>query len=143
MVGGLVSSVRVAPTPSSVGYVRSMLRDDLAVLPEPVREEVALVASELLGNAMRHARALDDGRLVIDWGVGDQGVEIAVTDGGADTDPVVNDPGPMATRGRGLSIVVALAARWGVERRGSLTTVWAIVPLLRGSGRLGVFALSP
>ena len=42
-------SLRVTPTPPSVGYVRAVLRDDLAVLPEPVREEVALVATELLG----------------------------------------------------------------------------------------------
>ena len=124
-----MSSVRVAPTPASVGYVRAVLRDDLAVLPEPVREEVALVASELLGNAVRHARALDDGQLVIDWGVGEYGVEIAVTDGGGSTRPVATDPAPTEISGRGLSIVATLAARWGVEQHGSLTTVWAIVPL--------------
>ncbi|MDQ1464822.1 MAG: hypothetical protein QOC73_1763 [Actinomycetota bacterium] len=124
-----MSSVRVAPTPASVGYVRAVLRDDLAVLPEMVREEVALVASELLGNAVRHARALDDGQLVIDWGVGEYGVEIAVTDGGGSTRPVVTEPAPTEISGRGLSIVATLAARWGVEQHGSSTTVWAIVPL--------------
>jgi anti-sigma regulatory factor (Ser/Thr protein kinase) len=112
-----------------VGYVRAVLRDDLAVLPELVREEVALVASELLGNAVRHARALDDGQLVIDWGVGEYGVEIAVTDGGGSTQPMVSEPAPTEIGGRGLSIVATLAARWGVEQHGALTTVWAIVPL--------------
>jgi serine/threonine-protein kinase RsbW len=124
-----VSSVRVAPTPASVGYVRAILRRDLAVLPEPVREEVALVASELLGNAVRHAKALDDGRLAIDWGVGEDGVEIAVTDGGGPTAPIASDPGPAATCGRGLSIVAGLSTRWGVERHGSNITVWAVVPM--------------
>jgi len=126
--GDRVSSLRVAATPASVGYLRAVLRDDLAVLPEPVREEVALVASELLGNAVRHARALDDGQLTIAWGVGDYGVEIAVTDGGGPTIPVARDAGPTETRGRGLAIVANLAARWGVERRDSSTTVWAVVP---------------
>jgi serine/threonine-protein kinase RsbW len=126
-----VNSVRVAPTPASVGYLRTVLRDDLAVLPERVREEVALVASELLGNAVRHAKALDDGQLAIDWGVGEYGVEIAVTDGGGSTLPVVREPGPTETRGRGLSIVASLAARWGVEQHGSGTTVWAVVPVRR------------
>jgi hypothetical protein len=104
--------LRVLPTPASVGYVRAVLRDDLAVLPEPVREEVALIATELLGNAVRHARALDDGQLSIAWGVGDHG-----------------EPGPTDTSGRGLSIVATLAARWGVEQHDSSTTVWAVVPL--------------
>lgn len=119
----------MTPNPASVGYVRAVLRDDLAVLPEPVREEVALVASELLGNAVLHARALDDGQLSIAWGVGEYGVEVAVTDGGAPTHPVAAEPGATDTSGRGLSIVATLAARWGVEQHASSTTVWAVVPL--------------
>jgi len=119
----------VSPNPASVGYVRAVLRDDLAVLPEPVREEVALIATELLGNAVLHARALDDGQLSIAWGVGEHGVEIAVTDGGAPTHPIVAEPGSTDTSGRGLSIVATLAARWGVEQHDSSTTVWAVVPL--------------
>jgi serine/threonine-protein kinase RsbW len=124
-----VSSLRVAPTPASVGYVRAVLRDDLAILPEPVREEVALIATELLGNAVLHARALEDGQLSIAWGVGEHGVEIAVTDGGATTQHAVAERGSSDTSGRGLSIVATLAARWGVEQHESSTTVWAVVPL--------------
>jgi len=119
----------VTANPASVGYVRAVLRDDLAVLPEPVREEVALIATELLGNAVLHARALDDGQLSIAWGVGEYGVEIAVTDGGAPTHPTVAEPGSEDTSGRGLSIVATLAARWGVEQHDSSTTVWAVIPL--------------
>ena len=119
----------MAPSPASVGYVRAVIRDDLAVLPEPVREEIALIATELLGNAVLHARALDDGQLSIAWGVGEYGVEVAVTDGGAPTRPVVAEPGSTDTSGRGLSIVATLAARWGVEQHDSSTTVWAVVPL--------------
>jgi len=123
-----VSSVRVEAAAKSLGYVREVIREDLAVLPEVVREDVALVATELLGNAVRHARSLDDGGVVIDWGVGEYGVEIAVTDGGAATVPTVHDPGPTDTQGRGLAIVATLSTRWGVERHGALTTVWAVVP---------------
>ncbi len=96
--------------------MRAVLRDDLAVLPEPVREEVALVATELLGNAVLHARALDDGQLAIAWGVGEYGVEISVTDGGRRPSRSVAEPGATDTRGRGLAIVATLAARWGVEQ---------------------------
>jgi anti-sigma regulatory factor (Ser/Thr protein kinase) len=124
-----VGSVRVAPTPASVGVVRSVLRRDLAVLPESAREDVALVASELLGNAMRHGSALADGRLAVAWGVGEMGVEISVTDGGGPTLPRASEPAPTDIGGRGLSIVASVAARWGVERRGFETTVWAVVPV--------------
>jgi serine/threonine-protein kinase RsbW len=123
-----VSSVRLAATAASVGHLREILRDDLAVLPEPVREEVALVATELLGNSVRHARALDDGQLAVAWGVGEYGVEISVTDGGGATAPTARDAAPTETRGRGLSIVATLAAQWGVEQQGDVTTVWAVVP---------------
>jgi serine/threonine-protein kinase RsbW len=123
-----MSSVRVAATPASVQVVRDALRDDLAVLPEPVREEVALVATELLGNAVRHARALNDGKMAVEWGVGEYGVEIAVTDGGSATVPEVRDAEPTEARGRGLAIVATLATRWGVERTNAETTVWAVVP---------------
>lgn len=124
-----MGSVRVAPTAASVGSVRSALREDLAVLPEPVREDVALVATELLGNALRHASSLPDGQFAVDWGLGELGVEIAVTDGGGATTPGVLDAGPDATGGRGLTIVESVAARWGVEHHGAQTTVWAVVPV--------------
>lgn len=124
-----MGSVRVAATPSSVGAVRLVLRRELAVLPDPVREDAELVVSELLGNAMRHGKSLGDGNLAVSWGVGDKGVEIAVTDGGGPTLPVVADPGPTETTGRGLSIVSRVAAQWGVERHESETTVWAVVSM--------------
>jgi anti-sigma regulatory factor (Ser/Thr protein kinase) len=112
-----------------VGTVRSALRKDLAVLPEPVREDVALVASELLGNAVRYAASLPDGQLAVDWGVGELGVEISVTDGGGVTTPAILDAALTSTGGRGLTIVESVAARWGVEHRGAQTTVWAVVPM--------------
>lgn len=124
-----MGSVRVAATPASVGAVRSVLREDLAVLPDTVREDAELVVSELLGNAMRHGRSLRDGNLAVSWGVGENGIEIAVTDGGGQTLPVAVDPAPTATTGRGLTIVSRVAARWGVERHEAETTVWAVVPM--------------
>jgi len=122
-------SVFVAPSPSSVSVVRSMMRRDLNSLGESAREDVALVASELLGNALRHGSALDNGQLAVDWRVGDEGVEIAVTDGGGPTWPAARQAAPVATNGRGLAIVSTLTSRWGVERHGMRTTVWAVVPV--------------
>jgi anti-sigma regulatory factor (Ser/Thr protein kinase) len=108
--------------------VRTLLRDDLTALAETVREDVALVASELVCNAIRYGRVLPDGRIAIEWRVGRQGVEIAVTDGGGSTDPVAEAPGPTEIGGRGLSIVASVAKRWGVDRHSGGVTVWAVVP---------------
>jgi serine/threonine-protein kinase RsbW len=116
----------VAPGPAQM---RSILREDLAVLPAAVTEDAAVVVTELLGNAIRHARTLDDGTFAVSWGVGDLGLEIAVTDGGSRTAPHVQDAELTATHGRGLSIVEHLTAQWGVEHNGAQTTVWAIVPV--------------
>lgn len=121
--------VRVAARPSSVAEVRSVVRNDLAVLPEDVREDVALVVSELLGNAMRHGSSLADGRLAVEWKTAADGVEIAVTDGGGSTAPVIGTPGVTEVGGRGLSIVATVATQWGVEHRGRETTVWAVIPV--------------
>jgi serine/threonine-protein kinase RsbW len=122
-----LATVRVAARPSSVAEVRSAVRHDLAVLPENIREDVALIVSELLGNAMRHGSSLDDGRLAVEWGVDAAGVQVAVTDGGGPTIPVIEEPAPTEVGGRGLSIVASLSQRWGVEHHGHETKVWAIV----------------
>ena len=126
-----VGSARVTPAPASVGTVRMLLRDDLGALAEPVLEDVALVASELLCNAIRYGGVLADGRIAIEWQVCKRGVEVAVTDGGGRTQPVVADPGPTDIGGRGLSIVAGLARRWGVDHHRDGVTVWAVVPLRR------------
>jgi anti-sigma regulatory factor (Ser/Thr protein kinase) len=121
-------TIRIPAAAPGAARLRSIMRADLAVLPSEVTEDAAVVATELLGNALRHARSLDDGTFAVTWGVGDLGLEIAVTDGGGPTTPHVEQAHPTATSGRGLSIVEQLSAEWGVERDGDCTTVWAIVP---------------
>jgi hypothetical protein len=66
------------------------------------------------------------------WWLDDDCLELAVSDGGGPTVPVVNQPGHSAIGGRGLSIVDRLALRWGVcsppDGAGE-TTVWAELAL--------------
>src|SRR6478609_1773764 len=54
---------------------------------EELRDDARLVVSELVGNAVRHARPLADGTMHVTWGAGPAGLDIAVTDGGARTAP--------------------------------------------------------
>lgn len=93
------------------------------------RDDARLVISELVGNAVRHARPLSDGTMRVSWNQTDSGIDIAVTDGGALTTPERVDAGVSDLAGRGLAIVESLACRWWVESTRSRTTVHAVLRL--------------
>jgi anti-sigma regulatory factor (Ser/Thr protein kinase) len=129
------SSVLMLPyTASSVGVARRRLIGDLteAGVYEATACDVGLVLSELISNALRHATPLPGGVVKVSWALGDDCVEVAVSDGGGPTVPMVNKPAANALGGRGLGIVDRLALRWGVYTRqdGSETTVWAALALI-------------
>ncbi|MCW2837827.1 MAG: putative anti-sigma regulatory factor, serine/threonine protein kinase [Marmoricola sp.] len=93
------------------------------------RDDARIVVSELVGNAIRHARPLADGTMHVAWETGPTGLDIAVTDGGARTTPEKVDAGVCDLAGRGLAIVEVLASRWWVESSRSCTTVHAVLAL--------------
>jgi serine/threonine-protein kinase RsbW len=107
--------------------LRERISADLsrAGLPDDLIDDVLLVATELLSNALRHARSLPGGQVDVSWEIHERGVSIRVTDGGGRHQPHVRHPGPSETNGRGLSIVATLAAEWGVEESDTSATVWA------------------
>jgi anti-sigma regulatory factor (Ser/Thr protein kinase) len=128
------SSVWMLPyTASSVGIARRRLIGDLARagVYEATACDAGLVLSELISNALRHATPLPGSLVKVSWMLGDEFIEVAVSDGGGSTVPMVNKPAANALGGRGLEIVDRLALRWGVYTRqdGSETTVWAALPL--------------
>lgn len=96
---------------------------------EERRDEARLVMSELVGNAVRHARPLADGTMQVAWAQSPSGIDIAVSDGGARTSPERVEAGASALSGRGLAIVEVLADRWWVESTRAGTTVHALVTL--------------
>ena len=96
---------------------------------EERRDDARLVLSELVGNAVRHARPLADGTMHVSWAALDRDLDIAVTDGGAVTSPERVDAGVSDLAGRGLAIVESVASRWWVESHRSRTTVHAVLAL--------------
>jgi anti-sigma regulatory factor (Ser/Thr protein kinase) len=116
-----------ASTSASAG--RQVLRDDLNArgIPTAVSDAAVLVVSELVSNAVRHARPLSSGKLSLRWSVAEHGIALAVSDGGSTTRPRANPLTRSATGGRGLGIVAALAREWGVRDDSGTTTVWALV----------------
>jgi anti-sigma regulatory factor (Ser/Thr protein kinase) len=85
------------------------------------------VMSELLSNSLRHAHPLASGQLRVAWMCSDSHIEVAVSDGGAATEPRAGRPTLSSLGGRGLGIVEYLADRWGVRHESESTTVWALV----------------
>jgi anti-sigma regulatory factor (Ser/Thr protein kinase) len=108
------------------------------VTAELLADAVAVVA-ELVGNAIRHAQALPGDVIRVAWRIrtgGDrQWLEVRVTDGGAGDGPRQREVGPESLDGRGLTIVAALADRWGVDRDGLGQSVWAQLSHLSHLGR--------
>jgi two-component sensor histidine kinase len=121
--------------PRGARIARQRLTTELhnAVHPTLLADAVAVLA-ELVGNAVRHASPLPGGVVRVAWRLRPAGstaeidrdtVEVRVTDGGAAEQPRVRAVPTDAVDGRGLSIVAALADRWGVDRDGLGQSVWA------------------
>ncbi|MDJ0347663.1 ATP-binding protein [Streptomyces sp. H10-C2] len=119
--------------PRSVGCARAELLTTLDGwgLSE-VADSAAVVLSELVTNAVRHAHVSPGREIETRYlRVGD-GVRIEVHDA-AEQRPGRATPSAEAEHGRGLFIVDALSECWGVsERDGAGKSVWAVVTV---SGR--------
>lgn len=134
----MVGALLVRHDAASAGLVRRQLARDLASydLPAETIDDVVLVASELIGNAIRHTRASESGTLDISWSVDRSGVRVSVGDPSGEP-PVARMGGADEPDGRGLRIVDAIADDWGVERAGSGKRVWAHVPTEQDRAALG------
>jgi anti-sigma regulatory factor (Ser/Thr protein kinase) len=117
---------------ASAAIVRRQLARDLASydLPADAIDDAVLVASELVGNAVRHTTAAASDTLDISWDVDSSGVRVCVGDP-SDQQPQLRIAGDDEPSGRGLKIVDAMSDDWGVERGARGKTVWAHVPLQR------------
>ena len=130
------SSVVLLPyAPSSVATARWRLSADLreaGTLAAAIGDAV-LVLSELLSNAIRHAKPLPGSTVRVSWALFDGSVQVSVSDGGGPTSPHAEHPAPSALCGRGLAIVEHLSSTWGIRPSEGGITVWAILPAPRVS----------
>jgi anti-sigma regulatory factor (Ser/Thr protein kinase) len=124
-----VSTLWVRHAPSSAAVARRSVQAAFqqAGLSAEDGYNAALITSELVANAVRHARALPSGHLAIEWLLDDTGYLISVTDGGSRLvgHIVAQAADVQDITGRGLMIVAALSRSWGVADGAETTTVWA------------------
>lgn len=118
----------ISHDPASAAEVRREVAADLraqSLTPDSV-DDVVLVISELVGNAVTHSD--DYGDLDVAWELQDGTVLVRVNDSGMGQ-PQRKHVDEHAISGRGLAIVAAIAADWGVARAGCGKQVWARVPV--------------
>ena len=126
---GHVGAIRVRHEPTSAAVVRRCLADDLdahGIARERI-EEILVVASELVGNAIRHTGAVRSEPLEVTWDVDAAGVTVRVGDSSCD-ELKPRTPTTEESGGRGLAIVAAMSDDWGVQWRDRGKQVWAHVP---------------
>lgn len=102
--------------------VRSARRFVVAALEEwgvPASEELAIVASEIVTNALLHAH----GPVEIAIECSEAAMRFEVSDGSAIL-PIVREVTAAETAGRGMRIVEQLVDRWGADVRPEGKTVW-------------------
>jgi two-component sensor histidine kinase len=92
----------------------------------PGSDLALLVASELAGNAVQHSRSgQPGGRFTLHLAAFEDRWRIRVDDGGGPAEPSVKAEADQDEAGRGLALVAALSADWGVLGDHYARAVWA------------------
>jgi serine phosphatase RsbU (regulator of sigma subunit)/anti-sigma regulatory factor (Ser/Thr protein kinase) len=128
--GDAEEAVELPASPSSPRRARLWLRTVLGgwEVADEVLEDATLVVTELVANAVDHAGT--PSTLTVRRGDGELHVRVRDTRPGPA--PQLRAVDPHAPRGRGLQMVDALAAGWGVTPHDDGKTVWAVLPVARG-----------
>jgi anti-sigma regulatory factor (Ser/Thr protein kinase) len=92
-------------------------------------DELRLLVSELVTNAVRHGGPIAEDEVELGVWLDDDSARIEVVDGGDGFSPSGNSPDGGQPGGWGLVVVDRLADRWGIERDGG-TRVWVEFSLL-------------
>ncbi|MFI5954592.1 ATP-binding protein [Cryptosporangium sp. NPDC051539] len=114
------------PTPAATAEIRRAVRALLAQwkIVGTAAEDVLLVVHELVANVVDHAKT--PFRLAIRR----RGSFVQVSVQDESRRPIVVRPlDPESTRGRGLPMIDAIAARWGCRQGSGGKTVWAAIPV--------------
>ena len=93
-------------------------------VPETIVDDLLLLVSELVTNAVVHAGSPAVVRLDADV----ERIKVAVADRDGEAAPRIAKPDPLSSSGRGVLLVDRLAARWGVEPQCQGKVVWFELP---------------
>jgi anti-sigma regulatory factor (Ser/Thr protein kinase) len=123
--------MKVLARPESAQEVRTVLRGWLGPrVADRERDDVELVATELVANSVRHAGLAGSDVVHVRAAALDEVLHLEVKDDG-DGLPQRRRPDP-GGGGLGLNLVNMLSLQWGVRCNGN-TTVWAELPCHRAA----------
>jgi anti-sigma regulatory factor (Ser/Thr protein kinase) len=118
-------------SPSSVAAARRFIQARAAAwsFPKPAREQLVLIGSELVTNAVLHART----ELTVTLELHADRVRISVRDH-SQAPATLRHYRPDALTGRGLGVVAALSDDWGISAAADGKVVWAELAANGGHG---------
>jgi anti-sigma regulatory factor (Ser/Thr protein kinase) len=115
--------ISLDPAPAAATTACTEVTERLAAsLGSRMLEDVRLLVTELITNALRHGKLSPGDHVSVKASIDEGVVRIEVTDPGNDGEVAPRAPGPRGG-GYGLYLVDRLAKRWGVDRHEG-TTVW-------------------
>jgi len=117
----MTSRRRFEASEDAVRAARNFVAETIADAPIETRESVSVMVSELATNALLHAAS----GFEVSVDRSDHSVVVSVSDRGVEGRPLLQAPGSSEPHGRGLRVVDALSAEWGVTTTGDEgKTVW-------------------
>jgi anti-sigma regulatory factor (Ser/Thr protein kinase) len=111
-------------TPEAALAARRTLVARNGALPRAARDDVLLLMTELVTNAVRHADAAPARMVRVELRQRRGAVRVAVCDEGRGFAPEATCSRPDETGGWGLVLVDRIADRWAVTRTATGTCVW-------------------
>lgn len=123
--GDAQSLVLELPAMPAAGFVaRRALLAKRDVLPSSVRDDVLLLVTELVSNAVRHARTGADRAVRVEVRKRELMVRVAVFDEGTGFTAEVPQVKPDQSGGWGLFLLDRIADRWAITPTASGTCAW-------------------
>jgi anti-sigma regulatory factor (Ser/Thr protein kinase) len=117
-------AVELTGTPTAGLAARRVFLARNGALPRAVRDDVLLLMTELVTNAVRHADAGPDRMVRLELRQRPGAVRVAVCDEGPGFAPKATCSRPDETGGWGLLLVDRIADRWAVTPTATGTCVW-------------------
>jgi anti-sigma regulatory factor (Ser/Thr protein kinase) len=105
---------------SSIAAARAMVREMTAARRGDLAAVAELLVDELLTNAVEHG----GGQFSLAAAIEEERLRVVVTDMRRSVPVTVYPPGHVLDHGRGMTIVDAMASRWGVEPLGAEKSIW-------------------
>lgn len=126
--------VDLDPVPASVGVARTFVGRTLAEADPADRDTALLLTSELVTNAILHARTPVQVGITVE----DDQALVCVADRVSDSaDLVPQEQSRTRPGGRGLALVAELSHRWGTTRHAGGKVVWFVLPVVVSSVGVG------